>query len=975
MLRTCGGRFLPVLGLLWIAPAGGHAAAQAAAGDPDVQVLIDGVPAAAGTYAFPFPPGHGGLVLDNGLIRFTLNRDDGAAGIVTGWDGSSADRPATTSITATSVIVNGRELAHNLNGVTPRDPDRQHTFYIDWGGGVGRLICSQVRVIRLSPDLAEVAFVDTTSTPQRHEHHLIMRRGKRGLYGYDILRTTSPTSFNEIRMNTRWDRCILNQAFNCERGAGQQPSYAYLQTQTLVSDETWRVDGQNNPNLYCPENNAGNLPANTVYSKYNWSLYHHENPMFGHFGNGFGAWFTPLEGVSDQTLAGFYGVGPNHQDLAIHQDAIILNYFNPNHYGLPGYSVPAGYTRLYGPWFTHISVGDPEDPERVIQDAAAVASAEIEENRGGASWISDPLYPTPAQRTTVTGRVEIADGRPADGLWVLLSVQNVTEVYTIHEPTYFVKTDADGNFTIPGVPPPTAPGTTNPSTYNLYIFAGKGSITEQFKRTGIAVSGPVTDLGTMTWTPANRTTFLWQIGKADRMGGEFALATNPGDWTNPRRYEKPAQVPGTLSFAIGSSWEPEEWYYAQTNPGTWTITFSLDRAYSGTAFLTVSSSMQQGSPPTVQVNGSSMGLIGSLPGNNDATIARQADRSGRPRLVTITFPAIRLVPGTNTITLTKTGSAAAGNGLGWDTLVLEVDEMTAPPPASLAGTLTSIAGTQSAMEWTLSVENTGAGPANHTLLDALVLKQTGGVSCRPVIAGRDPNRFPVPLGNLAAGASRAATTTIDFSACGDDARFVGTIPFSANGGRARAVVVSDDRFAFPDTTPPALTLPANQTLEATGPDGAAADFAASAFDTRDGAVPVSYSHAPGSVFPLGTTTVTVTVRDTTAPAFQSLTASPHVLWPPNHNMIAASVTAAVADAVDPAPVTRILAVASNEAPAGLWDGDIGPDWEITGALTLDLRAERAGSGTGRVYTITIESRDASGNASVNSVTVTVPHNR
>jgi len=63
-----------------------------------------------------------------------------------------------------------------------------------------------------------------------------------------------------------------------------------------------------------------------------------KNPMFGHYGHGFGVWLTPLGGVTDQTLCAFYGVGPNHQDLAIHQDALILNYFGANHYGLPGYS-------------------------------------------------------------------------------------------------------------------------------------------------------------------------------------------------------------------------------------------------------------------------------------------------------------------------------------------------------------------------------------------------------------------------------------------------------------------------------------------------------------------------------------------------------------------------------------------------------------------------------------------------------------
>jgi hypothetical protein len=35
--------------------------------------------------------------------------------------------------------------------------------------------------------------------------------------------------------------------------------------------------------------------------------------------------------------------------------------------------------------------------------------------------------------------------------------------------------------------------------------------------------------------------------------------------------------------------------------------------------------------------------------------------------------------------------------------------------------------------------------------------------------------------------------------------------------------------------------------------------------------------------------------------------------------------------------------------------------------------QRAGNGPGRVYTITVESRDYSGNSSVVTVTVTVPH--
>ena len=44
------------------------------------------------------------------------------------------------------------------------------------------------------------------------------------------------------------------------------------------------MDGKNNASLLCPSDNAANLPAGFVYTKYDWSLYHHENPFFGHFG-------------------------------------------------------------------------------------------------------------------------------------------------------------------------------------------------------------------------------------------------------------------------------------------------------------------------------------------------------------------------------------------------------------------------------------------------------------------------------------------------------------------------------------------------------------------------------------------------------------------------------------------------------------------------------------------------------------------
>jgi rhamnogalacturonan endolyase len=513
-----------------------------------------------------------------------------------------------------------------------------------------------------------------------------------------------------------------------------------------------------------------------VYSKYEWSLYHHENPMFGHFGHGFGVWFTPLGGVTDDTLCAFYGAGPQHQDLAIHQDALILNYFSRNHYGEPAYPIPAGYRRLYGPWLTFFTVGDPREAGEMIAGAARIARAEIAEHRSGASWVRDGLYPTPQERTLVTGRVRLTDGRPSADFHVVLSTQTSTDVFPIAEPTYFVRTDRDGRFRLPGIPPAWQPGSTQAGSYTLYIQPVDGSVTDLYTRTGVVVEGRHQDLGDLVWTPSRHGTFLWQLGRSDRTGGEYSLAALSPARPLPREYEKPAVIPGDLTFTVGESWEPTDWYYAQTNPGTWAIRFGLDRAYGGTAYLTVATSMQQRGAPTVAVNGNTAAVTGALPDNNDSTIARQADRSGYPRTAILTFPASLLIPGDNEITLTHGPATAAGTGLGWDTFVLEVDEGSAPSPARLSAAVTRSGG----RAWLVTVRNVGSGTAHDVRLSSVTDRQAQPVH----VAGRDPNRFPVPVaGILAPGASAVAQLNVS------NGRPL-LVTVSADGGRTIATTHS-----------------------------------------------------------------------------------------------------------------------------------------------------------------------------------------
>jgi hypothetical protein len=190
-----------------------------------------------------------------------------------------------------------------------------------------------------------------------------------------------------------------------------------------------------------------------------------------------------------------------------------------------------------------------------------------------------------------------------------------------------------------------------------------------------------------------------------------------------------------------------------------------------------------------------------------------------------------------------------------------------------------------------------------------------------------------------------------------------------------------------DTTPPVLTVPADIVLEATGLLTPVSLGTATATDLADPS-PVLTNDAPPA-FPIGTTVVTwtatdaagnsasatqsVTVADTTPPDIQSVTASPEVLWPANHQMVPVDVTVAATDVLDP-PVCRVDYVGSNEPANGTGDGDAAPDVIVTGELALELRAERSGAGSGRIYTVGIACLDAAGNVSAAEVAILVPHN-
>lgn len=128
------------------------------------------------------------------------------------------------------------------------------------------------------------------------------------------------------------------------------------------------------------------------------------------------------------------------------------------------------------------------------------------------------------------------------------------------------------------------------------------------------------------------------------------------------------------------------------------------------------------------------------------------------------------------------------------------------------------------------------------------------------------------------------------------------------------------------------------------------------------------------VNPAITVEATVEVKDTTAPSLAP-TPSVNLLWPPNHQLCPVTVWASAADNGGGLVTLDVSVQSSEQAAVGEQDWYVDSTDNEAGIITLRLRAERAGTDSGRVYTVTITATDASNNASVATVEIRVPHDR
>ncbi|HYU32388.1 MAG TPA: putative Ig domain-containing protein [Thermoanaerobaculia bacterium] len=184
--------------------------------------------------------------------------------------------------------------------------------------------------------------------------------------------------------------------------------------------------------------------------------------------------------------------------------------------------------------------------------------------------------------------------------------------------------------------------------------------------------------------------------------------------------------------------------------------------------------------------------------------------------------------------------------------------------------------------------------------------------------------------------------------------------------------------------PSAVNAGQSVTFSGTGsfdPDGDVLIYAWSFGDGSSGSGPsVTHVYAGQGTFtvaltvtdPAGlsdtkTSQVTVSNAAPRPPVCTGAKPSTNRLWPPNHKYVTIQVLGVTGAVID--------RIRQDEPVNGTGDGDTAPDGEGIGTATAQVRAERAGTGNGRVYHIYFTAKDARGGACTGDLVVGVPHDQ
>lgn len=533
---------------------------------------------------------------------------------------------------------NGRVSSYKYN--LSKELLGSNGVYFDYTTAQGNkaLSPSKMTVIKNTPEICEVLY-SSTSGNTVFEQGYIMRRNVSGLYTYVIATGTATSAsepIKEARVCTRLNSSML-EGYVDWRMNGTIPSNAEMaiaeQDENTIQDATYK------------------LADGSIYTKYNWANYIERDTIHGLSDKYYGIWNIP---VSYEWING----GPERQELMVHatsKSPITIQMLQGEHLGGAAMVLNNGEKKLYGPFLIYSNMKTPKITGPILD---AKERAVIEQEEWPYQWFDNDLYPK--VRGTVNGHLNVTTGQRNDKVRIVLAQEKgVDPVAQVHGYQFWGITDEMGNFCIKNV---------RPGTYHLYAYATAGDVTDMLEMDDITVTEGEQDLGTIDWTPTRHAEQLWIIGENDRRSSEFRLCDEM------RQYGLWEQSPASLTYIIGQSDPKQDWYYAQTKAGTWTIRFNLDQKYRGTARLTASlaGATNAGSSVAVKVNNVSRATW--KPGYNDAAIYRSAIQSGRHYLMSCTFPASSLKTGANIVTLTMSGNGKNG-GFMYDCIKLEVGDI------------------------------------------------------------------------------------------------------------------------------------------------------------------------------------------------------------------------------------------------------------------------------------------------------------
>ncbi|TKX25275.1 rhamnogalacturonate lyase B-like protein 1 [Elsinoe australis] len=467
-------------------------------------------------------------------------------------------------------------------------------------------------------------YIDVAFSATQGDFHWVIYDDLAGAYQYFVNRALPDLSILRSLWRLDPQRFLNGRTYLKDEPL---PDYSLYANATKVQDETWQ------------------LANGTFITKYDFSTPVRGRDFNGVYGPNTGSWYIhpSYEYYSGNHLA---------QTLTVHResatgDAVQLNVVQDTSHFQIGVKTTQPVGKTWGPWLWYLNDGSKDD---------AAARTQQEKASFPYSFLNDTAYQT---RGSLTGRLTLSDGRPASGAAIYIGDVDTTIRPLAQGVGYRYTTYAseDGSFELKDV---------RTGSYGLYAWSNGGEIGDvytNFTQTPVVVSAEEeTALGSLDWTvPSNKQIF--QVGEFSKNATGFK---NSG----PYRHGLAEKSPSNFTFIVGES-KTEDWYYAQSNLGTWSIAFDIPEVTNRTALLTVSlAGYSQSTSLVISANGNNLGSLNKDTLASDPAVYRSGTVSGEWRLFQYEIAPGLLKTGRNSIDFTV-DRYVLWRGFLWDSIILE----------------------------------------------------------------------------------------------------------------------------------------------------------------------------------------------------------------------------------------------------------------------------------------------------------------